>query len=127
MRTFVVVPRRKCYWVEVTNDDGVRKMIIGFGTEKAALRCLKDLQEREGHKAASAVSLSNLPHGPGRRSIMAAAGLPAQLARAKDRGNSPVIVLIEFRTSKNLPQPRSPFELHRIYPVVRNLLSCSIA
>jgi hypothetical protein len=28
MRTFAVVPRRKCYWVEATNHDGVRKMII---------------------------------------------------------------------------------------------------
>ena len=42
MRTFAVVPRRKCYWVEATGDDGVREMIIGFKTERAALRCLKD-------------------------------------------------------------------------------------
>jgi hypothetical protein len=67
MRTFVVVPRRKCYWVEATSDDGAREMIIGFKTERAALLCLKDLQEREKQSA----SRSNLP---GRRSIMAAAG-----------------------------------------------------
>ena len=62
MRTFAVVPRRKCYWVEATSDDDARDMIIGFKTERAALRCLKDLQEREERKAASAASLSNLPH-----------------------------------------------------------------
>jgi hypothetical protein len=71
MRTFAVVPRRKCYWVEATSDDGARDMIIGFKTERAALRCLKDLQEREERKAVSAASLSNLPHS---LSIMAAAG-----------------------------------------------------
>jgi hypothetical protein len=55
---------------EGTSDLPERVMI---GTEKAALGCLKDLQEREEHNAASA-ALSNLPHGPGRRSIMAVAG-----------------------------------------------------
>ena len=66
MRTFAVEPRRKCYWVEATSDDGAREMIIGFKTERAALRCLKDLQEREEQSA----SRSNVL---GRRSIMAAA------------------------------------------------------
>jgi hypothetical protein len=47
MRTFAVVPRGKSYWVEATSDNGVRKMIIGFRTEEAALRCLKDFQRRE--------------------------------------------------------------------------------
>ena len=84
MRTFAVVPRRKSYWVEATSDDGARDMIIGFKTEKAALRCLKDLQEREQQKAVTS-SLLNVPN---HRATMAAAGLPAQLARA-DRGNGP--------------------------------------
>ena len=47
MRTFVIVPRGKKYWIEATNEDGVRQMIIAFATEDAALRCLKDFQQRE--------------------------------------------------------------------------------
>ena len=39
MKTFVVVPRGKKYWVEEVDEDGTRKTVIAFGTEDAALRC----------------------------------------------------------------------------------------
>ena len=58
MRTFAVVRRGKKYLIEATNDAGVRQMIIAFGTEEAALRCLKDFQEREERNSKSAPSLS---------------------------------------------------------------------
>ena len=61
MRTFAIVPRGKSYWIEATSDDGVRKMIIGFGTEPAAQRCLKDFQEREERNVASPASPPDLP------------------------------------------------------------------
>jgi hypothetical protein len=61
MRTFVIVPRGKKYWIEATSEDGVRQMIIAFGTENAALRCLKDFQEREERNMAPPASSSGLP------------------------------------------------------------------
>jgi hypothetical protein len=66
MRTFAVVPRGKSYWVEATSDNGVRKMIIGFRTEEAALRCLKDFQRREErNEAPSPATTKPARHGVG--------------------------------------------------------------
>jgi hypothetical protein len=61
MRTFAIVPRGRKFWIEATSDDGVRKMVIGFGTEAAALRCLKDFQEREERNDHPPASSSGLP------------------------------------------------------------------
>jgi hypothetical protein len=46
MRTFTIVPRGKKYWVEAT-EDGANRMMLGFGTEEAALMCLRELERRE--------------------------------------------------------------------------------
>jgi hypothetical protein len=47
MRKFAIVPRGKKYWVEETDDAGACRMIVGFGTEEAALHCLHQLQAQE--------------------------------------------------------------------------------
>jgi hypothetical protein len=53
MRTFTIVPRGKKYWVEATGEDGAHRMIIGFGTEEAALMCLKEFQRQEEREDAA--------------------------------------------------------------------------
>jgi hypothetical protein len=47
MKTYSVVPRGKKYWVEEVAEDGARRVVVGFSTEAAAIRCLKDIQRRE--------------------------------------------------------------------------------
>jgi hypothetical protein len=61
MRTFAIVPRGKKFWIEATSDDGIHQMIIAFATEDAALRCLKDFQEREERNVPPPASSSGLP------------------------------------------------------------------
>jgi hypothetical protein len=46
MKTFRVVPRGKKYWIEEVGEDGAHRVVVGFPTEEAALRCLRDLQAR---------------------------------------------------------------------------------
>jgi hypothetical protein len=51
MKTFIVMPRNKRYWVEEVGEDGSRRIVIGFGTEDAALKCRRDLQDRADRAA----------------------------------------------------------------------------
>jgi hypothetical protein len=46
MKTLTIMPRGNKYWIEEVRDDGTRRMVIAFGTEEAAVQCLKDLQSR---------------------------------------------------------------------------------
>ena len=45
MKKFSIMPRGKKYWVEEIGEDGSRRIVIGFGTEEAAMRCVRDLQD----------------------------------------------------------------------------------
>jgi hypothetical protein len=47
MKTFNIVPRGKKFWVEEV-ENGARRVVVGFPTEEAALRCLRDLQDSHG-------------------------------------------------------------------------------
>ncbi len=51
MKTFIVVPRGKKYWVEEVAEDGRRRIVLSFGTEEAALKCRLDLQDRADRAA----------------------------------------------------------------------------
>jgi hypothetical protein len=51
MKTFIVVPRGKKYWVEEVGEDGSRRIVLGFGTEEAALTCRRDLQDKADRAA----------------------------------------------------------------------------
>jgi hypothetical protein len=46
MKQFHVVVRGKKYWVEEI-EDGTQRIVVGFPTEEAAVRCAKDLQESQ--------------------------------------------------------------------------------
>jgi hypothetical protein len=47
MKSFSIVPRGKKFWVEETNEEGATRTVVGFPTEDAAVRCLRDLQRHE--------------------------------------------------------------------------------
>jgi len=52
MKTFTIVPRGNKYWVEeVDEDTGLRRRLIAFGSEEAAVICLKDYQRRQSERA----------------------------------------------------------------------------
>jgi hypothetical protein len=53
MRTFTIVPRHKKYWIKATSGEGAHQLVIAFATEDAALRCLKDFQQREERRQLS--------------------------------------------------------------------------
>jgi hypothetical protein len=44
---YVIVPRRHLYWIEATGLGGKRHAVACFQDERQALRCLRELQDRE--------------------------------------------------------------------------------
>jgi hypothetical protein len=43
MKTFRIVPRGKKFFVEEIAENGASRVLVGFNSEAAAARCLKDL------------------------------------------------------------------------------------
>jgi hypothetical protein len=43
MKTFRIVPRGKKFFVEEIAENGAGRVLVGFNSEAAAARCLKDL------------------------------------------------------------------------------------
>ena len=43
MKTFRIVPRGKKFFVEEIAENGGSRVLVGFNSEAAAARCLKDL------------------------------------------------------------------------------------
>ena len=43
MTQYVIIPRGRKYWIEVTDAGGVRRPVAAYSTEEAALQCLQSL------------------------------------------------------------------------------------
>ena len=50
MKTFRIVPRGKKFWVEEITENGDSRILVGFNSEAAAARCVRDLlaDQRKG-------------------------------------------------------------------------------
>jgi hypothetical protein len=61
MKTFRVTPRKKKYWVEVSEDDRARRIVRGFTTEDAALRFARDMQKVADRAGLATTTLTGGP------------------------------------------------------------------